>query len=120
MAFKIFPGFDPPPERSNYIVSWRLLLMGRLVIMWLHGLVDGYRATSWDPWTWADGSLFSFENWASNEPDGSGNCLKVDPYKNWADYDCNYKRLGICAIRVEEPPPPINSSKSFFLVPLIF
>ena len=79
-----------------------------------------YRESTSDPWTWADGSSSSFENWVGDEPDGSGNCLKVDPYKNWADYDCNDKRPGICSVRIKESPPPITTSKSFYLVPLIF
>ena len=53
-------------------------------------------------WTWSDGSLWSYENWAydvitqQNEPK-CGQMMQYGTAKNWIWGECNYGRNFICS-----------------------
>ena len=53
--------------------------------IWLNGRkIDG-------KWQWADGSSWSYQNWAPHQPSGDGTCMEIIPSSppKWNDRGCN-------------------------------
>ena len=62
-------------------------------------LVGGYRVNG--KFSWTDGTPWTFESWAGNQPDGNGNCL-VFNFVNpgiWDDNSCSNHNGYICQTR---------------------
>ncbi|XP_077083587.1 putative C-type lectin domain family 20 member A [Siphateles boraxobius] len=51
-----------------------------------------------DPFVWSDSNTSSFRNWASNQPDGSGECVaqQLQDPKLWDDQTCSSPRPFFC------------------------
>jgi hypothetical protein len=60
------------------------------------GLTDDFFEGAWE---WEDGSVFSYNNWANNEPNNTGNEDCVEMYNNgkWNDKQCNHSRRFFCS-----------------------
>lgn len=51
-----------------------------------------------DAFTWSDNSTSSFRNWASSQPDGSGECVAqhLRDQRLWADQNCGNPQPFFC------------------------
>ncbi len=45
---------------------------------------------------WINGETSAYANWAANEPNGSGLCVRMLPGGTWADWSCTNTEYSIC------------------------
>jgi len=85
-------------EENDYIFRWAL---------WNSWIGIHRNQTANNTWSWMDGSLFSYTNWAEGEPQtNNGNCAIIDYYEGtWKTSMCDPLNYFVCSAEPSRVPP---------------